>query len=108
MIYNNFSYNLTRAFTWLGGGPQYEAKKDLLNYLGDPDVDFTHLARAYNVDSEAVIAPEDLRPAIQRAMRATADGKPYLLDVRTERWGRGGELTWHPDTSIAKMRTRKV
>jgi len=108
VIYNNFSYNLTRAFTWLGGGPQAKAEKDLLNYLGDPDVDFTHLARAYSVDAEAVIAPEDLRPAIKRAIQTTADGKPFLLDVHTERWGPGGKLTWHPDTSVANMRTRNV
>ena len=108
VIYNNFSYNLTRAFSWIGGGPQAKAKKDMLNYLGDPDVDFTHLARAYSVDSAKVIAPEDLKAAIEKGLRATADGKPYLLDVHTERWGPGGKLTWHPDTSVANLRTRKV
>ena len=108
VIYNNFSYNLTRAFSWLGGGAQYEAKKDMLNYLGDPDVDFTHIASAYGVASAAVTDPGDLKAAIAKGLQATADGKPYLLDVRTERWGRGGELTWHPDTSVANMRTRNV
>jgi benzoylformate decarboxylase len=99
---------LTRAFPWLAGGAQAEAEKDLLNYLGDPDVDFTHIARAYGVDSAKVIAPEDLKPAIEKGLRVTADGRPYLLDVHTERWGPGGKLTWHPDTSIANMRTRKI
>lgn len=108
VIYNNFAYNLTRAFPWLGGGAQAEAEKDLLNYLGDPDVDFTHIARGYGVDSAKVIAPEDLQPAIKKALQVTASGKPYLLDVHTERWGPGGELTWHPDTSVANMRTRKI
>jgi len=108
VIYNNFAYNLTRAYPWLAGGPQAEAEKDLLNYLGDPDVDFTQIARAYGVDSAKVIAPEDLKSAIETGLRATADGKPYLLDVHTERWGPGGKLTWHPDTSIAKLRTRMI
>ena len=36
------------------------------------------------------------------------DGKPYLLNVRAERWGGVGEETWHPEISIAGMRTRKV
>ena len=108
VIYNNYSYNLTRAFSWLGGGAQAEAKKDMLNFLGDPNVDFTHIASAYGVESAAVSEPGDLKAAIERALQATAAGQPYLLDVHTERWGRGGELTWHPDTSVAKMRTRNV
>jgi hypothetical protein len=31
-----------------------------------------------------------------------------LLNVRAERWGGVGEDTWHPDISIAGMRTKKV
>ena len=108
VIYNNFSYNLTRAFSWLGGGAQAEANKDMLNYLGNPDVDFTHIASAYGVESAAVTEPGDLKAAIARGLQATAAGQPYLLDVHTERWGRGGELTWHPETSVAKMRTRNI
>jgi thiamine pyrophosphate-dependent acetolactate synthase large subunit-like protein len=108
VIYNNFAYNLTRAYSWLGGGAQAKAKKDMLNYLGDPDVDFTHIASAYSVESAAVTEPGELKSAIEKGLRVTAEGRPYLLDVHTERWGRGGELTWHPDTSVANMRTRNV
>lgn len=108
VIYNNFSYNLTRAFSWLGGGAQAEANKDMLNYLGDPDVDFTHIASAYGVESAAVVDPGQLKAAIAKALRVVADGRPYLLDVHTERWGRGGELTWHPETSVANLRTRNI
>ncbi len=102
VIYNNRDYNTSRAFQWRGA--QARLKKDIVNYLGDPDVDFSLIARAYGVDSEVVATPSELRPAIQRAIAATNDGKPYLLDVLSERWGPGSELTWHPDTSIAKMR----
>jgi benzoylformate decarboxylase len=108
VIYNNFAYNLTRAYSWLGGGAQAKAKKDMLNYLGDPDVDFTHIASAYSVESAAVTEPGELKSAIEKGLRVTAEGRPYLLDVHTERWGRGGELTWHPDSSVANMRTRNV
>jgi len=80
----------------------------MLNYLGDPDVDFTHIASAYSVESAAVTEPGELKSAIEKGLRVTAEGRPYLLDVHTERWGRGGELTWHPDTSVANMRTRNV
>ena len=82
-------------------------KKDLVTYLGDPDVDFALLAKAHGVDGEVVNDPSNLKAAIKRAIQSTKDGKPYLLDVGTERWGAGGELTWHPEISIAEMRTRK-
>ena len=107
IVCNNRCYEATRAPNWTTGGPQVEMQKDMLNYLGDPDVDYSLLAKAYGVDGEVVEDPSDLKPAIQRAIQATKDGKPYLLDVLTERWGPGGELTWHPDTSIANMRTQR-
>ncbi len=106
VIYNNHAYNITRAFTW--NGNQARAKQDLLNYLGDPDVDFSLIAQGYGVGAEKVKNPDELRPAIERAIEATRNGKPYLLDVEAERWGPGGEFTWHPETSVAAMRTKKV
>ena len=108
VVYNNHAYNMTRAFTWLANGHQAQQEKDLLNYLGDPDVDFSLIAKAYGVDAEVVKDPSDLKAAYKRALRATGDGKPYLLDISNERWGKGGELTWHPDISIAGMRSEGV
>ena len=108
VVYNNQAYNMNRAFGWLSGGAQAEMKKDLLTYLGDPDMEFSIVAKGHGVDGERVDNPSELAPAIQRAIQATKDGKPYLLDVRAERYGMGGDLTWHPEISIADMRTRKI
>ncbi|HJP03580.1 MAG: thiamine pyrophosphate-binding protein [Gammaproteobacteria bacterium] len=108
VIYNNRAYNMNRAFGWARGGAQAELKKDMLTYLGDPDMDFTLLAKAHDIDGEIVSDPADLRAAIERGLAVTASGRPYLLDVRTERWGAGGEHEWHPGISIAELRTRKV
>jgi len=108
VIYNNRSYNMNRAFTWLKGGAQAELKKDLLTYLGDPDVDFAVYAKAHGVDAETVSDPDDLKSAIKRGINAMKDGKPYLLNVQAERWGGVGDETWHPDISIAGMRDTKV
>jgi len=104
VIYNNRSYNMNRAFTWIKGGAQAELKKDLLTYLGDPDMDFAVYANAHGIDAETVGDPGDLRPAIKRGIDAMKDGKPYLLNVQAERWGGVGDETWHPDISIANMR----
>jgi thiamine pyrophosphate-dependent acetolactate synthase large subunit-like protein len=108
VIFNNRAYNMNRAWNWLEGGAQAAQKKDLVTYLGDPDMDFAVYARAFGIDGEVVRAPADLKGAILRGAQALRDGRPYLLDVNAERWGKGGELTWHPDISIADMRTRKA
>jgi thiamine pyrophosphate-dependent acetolactate synthase large subunit-like protein len=108
VVYNNRAYNMNRTFNWLKGGAQAEMKKDLLTYLGDPDMNFATYAKAHGVDGETVSSTADIRPAIKRGIRAMQDGRPYLLDVRAERWGGVGEETWHPDISIAGMRDRKV
>ena len=70
--------------------------------------DFTLLAKAHNIDGEVVEKPDDLKAAIKRGLAATSAGRAYLLDVHTERWGKGGEHEWHPEISIADMRTRDV
>jgi thiamine pyrophosphate-dependent acetolactate synthase large subunit-like protein len=106
VIFNNHCYNTSRAFRWFGA--QAEQQKDLTSYLGDPDVDFSLIAKGYGVDGEVVQDASELGPAIKRAIQATKDGKPYLLDVNYERWGPGGELTWHPEISVAGMRTRNI
>jgi benzoylformate decarboxylase len=108
VIFNNRAYNMNRAFGWLRGGAQAELKKDMLTYLGDPDVDFTLLAKAHGIGGEIVNGPGELSDAIRRGLDSTASGQAYLLDVQTERWGTGGEHEWHPDISIAAMRKREV
>lgn len=108
VIYNNRAYNMNWAFMRAGKGAQAEQKKDLATYLGNPDVDFAMWAKSHAVDGETVAAPGQLAGAIKRGIRAMRDGRPYLLDVHAERWGGVGEYTWHPDISIAEMRTKKV
>jgi thiamine pyrophosphate-dependent acetolactate synthase large subunit-like protein len=108
VIYNNQAYNMNRAFGWARGGAQAELKKDMLTYLGDPNVDFSLLAKAHDIDGAVVSDPAELTAAIETGLAVTAGGRPYLLDVRTERWGAGGDLTDHPGISIADMRKRNV
>jgi len=108
VIYNNRSYNETRERAFAEGGRQAQTGKDMISYLGDPDIDFVKIAAAFGVPGEQVSTPAQIKPAMQRAIRATQDGKPYLIDALVGRTGRGAELTSYPKLSVAGLRTRKV
>jgi len=45
---------------------------------------------------------------MKRAVQATKDGRPYIIDTVLARMGPGAESKWHPDISIAAKRKRKV
>jgi thiamine pyrophosphate-dependent acetolactate synthase large subunit-like protein len=114
IITNNQSYEETR---WqimgeggVGGqpGPAGLANRDYVSFLGDPEVDFTKLAAAYNINGAIVRNSDELRPAIERAIRTLRDGRPYMLDVRIERFGVGANATWYPKYSLAQTRDRQA
>jgi thiamine pyrophosphate-dependent acetolactate synthase large subunit-like protein len=107
-VLNNHSYNNERNRIWNSGGRQFKAARDMTCYLGSPDVDYAKTAQAFGVDGEVVKSPDQLKGALSRAEKARVDGRPYLLDVHTRREGLGAVSEWHPEYSIAALRTRKV
>jgi thiamine pyrophosphate-dependent acetolactate synthase large subunit-like protein len=108
IVMNNKSYNDERNRILMRGGRQYQTGRDMACYLGDPDIDYVKAAAAYGVEGEVVREPSALRPALERAKRATTQGAPYLLDVHLERAGIGGSAEWHPPFSIKDLRKRQV
>jgi len=108
VVLNNRSYEETRWQILNRGGRAGQANRDYVSYLGDPDVDFTKLAAAYDIPGAIVEDSEALRPAIQRGLRTLAEGRPFMLDVRTRTLGAGAELSWYPDFSLAAERSRDV
>jgi hypothetical protein len=54
------------------------------------------------VSGERVVSPAHLPAALKRGLRATRDGKPYLLDVAISRVGGGAESTWHHAYTVAQ------
>jgi thiamine pyrophosphate-dependent acetolactate synthase large subunit-like protein len=109
VVMNNHSYNDTRIrnLTAFAGQQQFQTGKDLTSYLGDPNVDFAKIAEAYGIKAEKVYDPKDLGPALQRAVKTLRDGRPYLLDLEVERDGLFAQSTWHPEFSVAGLRSRK-
>lgn len=108
VVFNNRSYNETRNRMWGRGKIQREKKLDMISHLGNPDVNFAKIAEAYDIKGEVVADPNDIKPALKRAIQATRDGRPYLLDVLVAQAGQGANLNWYPKVSVAEMRTKKV
>ncbi len=108
VLLNNLSYNNERNRIMSRRGRSFQTGRDLACYLGDPDVDYAMVAKGFGVDGEMVASAADVRPALERSLQATADGRSYLLDVRVGRTGSVATSTWHPFYDIASLRTRKV
>jgi thiamine pyrophosphate-dependent acetolactate synthase large subunit-like protein len=108
IVLNNRSYNNERNRIWNSGGRQFKTGRDMTCYNGDPDVDFAKAASAFGVEGETVSEPDQIRAALDRAKRATIEGRPYLLDVLMRRDGIGAASTYYPTYSVADQRTRKV
>ena len=84
-----------------------EEQKDMASYLGDPDTDFTGLAKSFGIKGERASSPAEIKDALKRAVNVTRDGRPYLIDAIIAQQGLGANTNWHPDISIAAQRTRK-
>jgi thiamine pyrophosphate-dependent acetolactate synthase large subunit-like protein len=53
--------------------------------LSDPNIDLAALARAQGVEAAGPIGQlADLRPALEKAIAAVEDGRPYFLDILVE------------------------
>jgi thiamine pyrophosphate-dependent acetolactate synthase large subunit-like protein len=108
IVFNNRSYNEPRQRIMGKMGKQGQTGKDMACYLGSPDVDFARIAAGFGIAGEVVTDPNQIGAALKRAIKATRDGKPYLLDMVVERSGIGADSTWYPAYSVAQRRSRQV
>jgi thiamine pyrophosphate-dependent acetolactate synthase large subunit-like protein len=71
------------------------------DYLGSPDMNMAYMAKAFGVDGEQVESPDELQAALQRARRASGEGRPYLIDAQVARTGVGwAEEPWVPSVDL--------
>lgn len=110
IVFNNQSYNgvKERTLARLPEGRMSETGHLVHYYIGQPDVDMTRIAEGFGVRAERVSAPAEISPALRRALAATKEGKPYLIDARVARSGMWADSPWYPHISIAKERERNV
>ena len=76
IVYNDSGYGALRLFQKVQHGGRY---------LGSDfgQTDFAKLAEAYGARGERVEKPDDLRPALERAL---ASDVTYVVDVQTDPW----------------------
>ena len=109
VIMNNRLYNESRDRNMLNGGLFYDLGKDFNGYLGDPNVEFSKIAEAYNLRGEKVKTPSDLAPALQRSLKSMRDGKAVVLDIDIAPDGPAlSQGTWYQRYSIAEVRKKKL
>ncbi len=108
VVCNNLNYQTVRNAYVRYGGKMQEANRFTGMYLGDPEIDFSGLAKSQGVDGVLVENSADLRPALRRGIDATRAGEPFLVDVRVQRTGGGADSTWHQEFSLAEKRSREV
>ncbi len=108
IICNNRSYDEPRNNIFMREGRSAQEGKDMICYLGSPDVSFAEIAGAYGIRGERVTRTGDLGAALKRAVAETREGRPYLLDVHVARTGMAAASTWYPTFSVAASRSRRV
>jgi benzoylformate decarboxylase len=103
VVYNNHAYGgphnrLVRA---VPGGRMVQTGHFFCDYLGSPDMNMAYMAKAFGVDGEQVESPDELQAALQRARRASGEGRPYLIDAQVARTGVGwAEEPWVPSVDL--------
>lgn len=103
IVLNNQSYNAERNRAMEARGRQYQTGRDMVCYLGDPDIEYSTIAAGFGVRGEAVREPDELSRALVRAWQENGAGKPYLIDVRVQRTGSLSTSSWHPQFYISAL-----
>jgi benzoylformate decarboxylase len=91
VIFNNGEYQANRMAQNSLRGRIYESGKYFGTDLRHPDIDYSKMAGAYDIEGESVSDPQQLGPALARCKRAMQEGRPYLVDARIKRYHRGAD-----------------
>lgn len=111
IVFNNHSYDGERGRIYLKSQLARQDKnawQDMSCYLGNPDIDFVTIAKGFGIKGAKLEKPADIAKVVKRAIDATREGRPYLIDASIARRGLGAESIFHPDISIARNRSIKV
>ena len=86
VIYNNQIHNAPKSSLLGAYSDSYSERTD--NWVGmglSPSVEYAMLAQACHAHGEKVEDPDQVKPALRRALDEVRGGKPAVVDVRIER-----------------------
>jgi benzoylformate decarboxylase len=106
IVWNNGEYQANRRYLHAYGRRAAATGKYVGCSLGSPAIDNVSLAEGYGVEAERVQSPQELPAALARCLRATSEGRSYVLDVEVGRLYGGAESTWFDFFSVAKREPR--
>ena len=87
VMHNNRAYHQERMFVadMAARANRDVSRADIGNALTDPFIDYATMAKAYGVYGQGPIDnPNDLGPALKRAIEVVKRGEPALVDVLTQ------------------------
>ena len=116
IVFNNLSYDGERNRIYQNSPlaarkDTRELWRDISCFLGNPEVDFVGLADSFNIKGKRANNPAEFIESLQESAKVTAEGRPFLIDLRVMQLdisGKPTEQKWHPDISIARKRERKI
>ncbi len=76
LIYNNSQMGIVNEIQHR----EFEGRSNMVKLGGD----YVGVARALGAHAERVSRPDEIRPAVERAVRATRDGKPAIVEFVTK------------------------
>ncbi len=103
VIFNNGEYAANRKAQNFYRGRSSETGNYIGVNLKHPDIDYAKMAESYSIRGERVENPDDLSAAITRCRAEMARGRPYVLDVRIERFDKGMESEYYDYFSVARQ-----
>jgi acetolactate synthase-1/2/3 large subunit len=87
VMHNNRAYHEERMYIQMWGNKFDRGidRADIGTALSSPNIDYASIAKGYGLYAEGPIGdPNDLAPAIRRALERVKKGEPALLDVVTQ------------------------
>ncbi|MDG1707574.1 MAG: thiamine pyrophosphate-dependent enzyme, partial [Emcibacteraceae bacterium] len=103
VIFNNGEYGANRKAQNFYKGRTSETGNYIGVNLKHSDIQYATMAESYGINGERVEKPEDLKDAIARCRAEMAKGRPYVLDVRIERFGQGMDSEYYDYISVAEQ-----
>ena len=106
VIFNNGQYQANRLTQGFYQGNMVKQNKYIGVSLQHPDIDYAVMASAYDIKGERVDDPNDLADALSRCKAEMQSGRPYLVDVKIEKYFQGKDSEYYDFFSVADMAKR--